>query len=222
MPPIVTGHVGRQSMQEEPRTLSQLNDEALAQRVQQHSKDAFSVLYDRYVRLVYGMAIQMVGQDEAGEAVQEIFMRLWRKAGQFNATRGSFKSWFVMVARNYLRDRLRSQYNSNRQMHLPQWQQLLEQVADPGANVVETAASRERRRSINEAINTLPDEQRQVIVMAYFGGYTQAAMAKTLDWPLGTVKKRVRLGLQKLRKIMIVGEEGVAQQAATSEQEFHS
>jgi RNA polymerase sigma-70 factor (ECF subfamily) len=201
-------------MQEEPRTLSQLNDEALAQRVQQHSKEAFSVLYDRYVRLVYGMAIQMVGQEEAGEAAQEIFMRLWRKAEQFNATRGSFKSWFMMVARNYLRDQLRYHYINNQQAHLPEWQQLLEQIADPGANVVETAVSREQRRWIKEAIDTLPDEQRQVIIMAYFGGYTQSAIAKTLDWPLGTVKKRVRLGLQKLRKNIVWQEADVDQQEA--------
>ena len=209
-------------MREESQTLLQLNDEALAQRVQHHDKDAFAVLYDRYARLVYGMAIQMVGQEEAGEAAQEIFMRLWRKADQFDAARGSFRSWFLMVARNYLRDQLRFLYINNQQAHLPEWQQLLEQLVDPGANVAETAASHEQRRLIAEAIDTLPDEQRQVILMAYFGGYTQSVIARTLDWPLGTVKKRVRLGLQKLRKTMILREEGMDRQEVTTSQEFQS
>ncbi len=208
--------VERRTMQEDIRTLVQLDDETLVQRMQRGHKDAFSVLYDRYVRLVYAMAIQMVGQADASEATQEIFMRLWRKADRFDDARGTFKSWFMMLARNYLRDELRRRYKNNHQLPLPNWSQLLEHIVDPGSDVVETALSREQNHSIKEAIATLPTEQRQVILMAYFGGYSQSTIAQTLDWPLGTVKKRIRLGLQKLRKVMI--QEDDAQREETSSQ----
>ena len=105
--------VGKLLMQDNSQALSQLNDYALVLRVQQHDKSAFAVLYNRYAPLVYALAVPKLGHGEAEEAVQEIFMRLWRKANLFDPSRGTFKSWFMMVTRNYLRDELKQRYQNN-------------------------------------------------------------------------------------------------------------
>ncbi len=195
-------------MQDRYQSLSQLSDEDLVKLVQQQDKVAFSILYDRYIRLVYTMAVHMVGAQEAEESVQEIFMRLWHKGNTFKGTRGSFKSWFMMVARNYLKDRLKKRhYRDNYQVELSDNFQWLDDLIDLEADVKEVIHRQEQRSTIREALNMLPAEQRQVILLAYFGEYTQSAIAKRLDWPLGTVKKRIRLGLQKLRKTLLLSDD---------------
>ena len=195
-------------MQDRYQSLSQLSDEDLVKLVQQQDKVAFSILYDRYIRLVYTMAVHMVGAQEAEESVQEIFMRLWHKGNTFKGTRGSFKSWFMMVARNYLKDRLKKRhYRDNHQVELSDNFQWLDDLVDLEADVKEVIHRQEQRSTLREALNMLPAEQRQVILLAYFGEYTQSAIAKRLDWPLGTVKKRIRLGLQKLRKTLLLSED---------------
>ena len=195
-------------MQDRYQSLSQLSDEDLVKLVQRQDKVAFSILYDRYIRLVYTMAAHMVGAQEAEESVQEIFMRLWHKGNTFKGTRGSFKSWFMMVARNYLKDRLKKRhYRDNHQVELSDNFQWLDDLVDLEADVKEVIHRQEQRSTIQEALNMLPAEQRQVILLAYFGEYTQSAIAKRLDWPLGTVKKRIRLGLQKLRKTLLLSED---------------
>jgi RNA polymerase sigma-70 factor (ECF subfamily) len=175
------------------------SDETLAAQVALRNRTAFSLLYDRYARAVYVMAAHMVGPAEAEEVVQEVFIRLWHKAHQFDPARGSFAAWFMTIVRNHLKDALRDRSQQARLMAAEEINQLLVETADPYANVEETAWQREQDEAMLRALQSLPEEQRRVLILAYFGGLSQSAIAEQLAWPLGTVKKRIRLGLQKLR-----------------------
>ncbi len=175
------------------------SDETLAGRVAQRDMAAFELIYDRYAKSVYALAAHLLGHAEAEEVVQEVFLRLWHKAGQFDPARGFFNTWFMAIARHHVLDELRQRSQQQRLVAAEEIDQLLAEAADPAANVEEQAWLRERGNTILDALQSLPAEQRRVLVLAYFGGLSQSAIARHLGWPLGTVKKRVRLGLQKLR-----------------------
>lgn len=188
---------------------SDLNDEQLVEHIVQRDRDAFGTVYERYVQSVYTLAIYIVGQREAEGAAQEVFVHLWRKAEQFEAQRGSFRSWFMALARNRLRD-ARRRLNYQEALLPPEEVEALLTAVDQANmrndahnDVLETTWHSQRRGAILQALQQLPANQRQVILLAYFGGYTQAAIATQLGWPLGTVKKRLRLGLQKLRSSLL-------------------
>jgi RNA polymerase sigma-70 factor (ECF subfamily) len=178
------------------------SDEVLVARVVQRDVAAFTVLYDRYARPVYVVATYMLGSAEAEEAVQELFLRLWHKADQFDPSRGSFKNWFMAISRHYLRDQLRRRGLQQQVVAAEQIDQLLTEAVDPNVNVEREVWQRQRGAALLNALKSLPTEQRRAIVLAYFGGFSQTSIAEQLGWPLGTVKKRVRLGLQKLRAFL--------------------
>jgi RNA polymerase sigma-70 factor (ECF subfamily) len=134
--------------------------------------------------------------------VQELFLRLWRKADQFDASRGSFNTWFRAISRHHLLDQLRRRSLQQGMVAAEQIDQLLTEAADPNVNIEEEVWQRQAGVVLLTALKSLPAEQRQAITLAYFGGFSQSAMAERLGWPLGTVKKRVRLGLQKLRAFL--------------------
>ena len=182
---------------------TQSTDEFLVIRVAQQDVTAFTVLYDRYARVVYVMAIHLLGSYEGEEAVQEIFLRLWHTAAQFDPARGIFRSWFLTLARNYLLDQLRRRNVEQQQTALQDIEQVLENRADPAAGVAEAAFARQRAYAVYQALAQLPPEQRRTVVLSYFGGLSQADIARRLGWPVGTVKKRMRLALQKLRRSLI-------------------
>jgi RNA polymerase sigma-70 factor (ECF subfamily) len=177
----------------------ELSDETLVDQVVQRNRSAFSLLYDRYARAVYVMAAYMLGPAEADEVMQEVFVRLWNKAHQFDPARGSFAAWFMTIVRNHVKDRLRSRSQQARILAAEEISQLLAETVDPHANVEEEAWQRERGELMLRALKSLPEEQRLALILAYFGGLSQSSIAEHLNWPLGTVKKRMRLGLQKLR-----------------------
>lgn len=189
---------------EENNSLVKLSDEALLSRVVQRDADAFAVLYDRYAPLAFTVAIHMIGHSEAEEAVQEVFTRVWNRAHQFDASRGSFRGWFVGIVRHYALDQLKQRRQEQRALIAEGIDHLLVNAADPRLELSEALWQQERQRIILEALRSLPHEQRQVIVLAYFGGLSQSTIARRLGWPLGTVKKRARLGLQKLRAALLV------------------
>jgi RNA polymerase sigma-70 factor (ECF subfamily) len=177
----------------------EVSDDALAARVARRDVDAFAALYDRYAQVVYAMAAHMLGIGEAEEVVQEVFLRLWDRAGQFDAARGPFNAWFVTIARNYILDRLRRRGQQQRLFIAGEISGFLEEVADQSVDVEEEAWARERGDAVLGALRELPAEQRRVLVLAYFGGLSQSAIAELLGCPYGTVKKRMRLGMKKLR-----------------------
>ncbi len=172
------------------------SDETLAARVALRDTDAFSHLYDRYSRTVYAIAAHTLGGEEAEVMAQEVFMRLWNKAHQFDPARGSFAAWFMTIVRNHVRDALRGR---TRQERMRVAEAISHLLADPQADVEEAWWQRERGEIMLNALQSLPEEQRLVLMLAYFSGLSQSEIAEQLEWPLGTVKKRTRLGLQKLR-----------------------
>jgi len=186
-------------MKDQDVPTTELSDEALAAQVAQRNKAAFSVLYDRYSRAVYAMAAHMLGPAEAEEVVQEAFIRLWNKAYQFDAARGSFAAWFMTIVRNHLKDVLKRHSKQAQLLSAEEINHLLAETADPYINVEEESWRRERDEAMLRALQSLPEEQRLALILAYFSGFSQSAIAEELEWPLGTVKKRIRLGLQKLR-----------------------
>jgi RNA polymerase sigma-70 factor (ECF subfamily) len=178
------------------------DDNALVIRVAQGDVIAFGLLYDRYVRAVYALAVHLLGTSDAEEAVQDIFLRLWNKADQFDAARGSFAAWFMTIARNHAFRELDMRSRRQRIESAEDIDRLLSQRADTTTDVEEQAWLHEQGRAALLALNALPVEQRRVLVLAYFGGLSQSAIAQHLDQPLGTVKKRTQLGLQKLRRAL--------------------
>jgi RNA polymerase sigma-70 factor (ECF subfamily) len=176
------------------------SDEALVTLVAHGDLTAFSLLYDRYDRPVYAMAAHLLGSAEAEEVVQETFLRLWRSAAQFDETRGRCAPWLLAIARHEVLTRLRRRTREQRLALADDIDRLLATAPDHAIDVEEQVWRRERGDLILQALNELPPEQRRVLVLAYFGELSQATIAASLGCPLGTVKKRVRLGLQKLRQ----------------------
>lgn len=154
------------------------------------------MLYDRHGRAAFFVAYRMMGeQREAEDLVQEAFLKIWRRAGSYRAERGGVRTWVLSVVRNRGIDRLRHQATRRRA------QDRFEATA-PRSQPCEAFAEDRRstlRDRLREALGTLPREQHQVITLAHFSGLTHKEIAERLGLPLGTVKGRARLGLEKLR-----------------------
>ena len=181
--------------------LNDWSDEQLMVQVARGDTAAYEILYDRYAGMVMGLALKITGdRNLAEEVVQETFWRVWRKADLFQSQRGAFTSWFFGITRNLSIDMIRRQKTQVQPIDEPEL--VIEQSADPSADVPEAAWLRDKAHQVGEAIKTLPSEQRQVIEMAYFKGMTRQEIAKATGDPLGTVHTRARLALQKLRDFL--------------------
>lgn len=175
------------------------SDEMLASRIAARDMDAFGCIYDRYSKPVFAMAGHMLGVPEAEEAAQEVFMRLWNKASQYDPARGPFSHWFMSIARNHILDKLRARGERQRVVVAEEIDLLLAEAPDPRVDVVDQVWQKQRGDALLQALQRIPPEQRRVIVLAYFGGMSQSEISMHINVPLGTVKKRIRLGLQKMR-----------------------
>lgn len=183
-------------------------DEKLMTAIAAHDDDAFGILYDRYVDLVYVAALRVLRDAQLAEdATQDVFVRIWRQPDLFVANRGRFVSWVMSVTRNRAVDECRA-----RRRRLKREGCSLEPPAETNEAKVEsvfagnaedpqsTAQLHEDQARVRAALCSLPADQRRVLELAYFGGLTQQEIAAGLHEPLGTVKTRVRLGMQKLRR----------------------
>jgi RNA polymerase sigma-70 factor, ECF subfamily len=177
------------------------SDEVLVERVRRQDVTAFSQLYDRYARPIYILAVTALDRAEAEEIVQEVFLRLWRNVHQFQPERGPFGAWFMAIARHQVWDTMRRLHREPT-LSAEAVEQLLMESAVGAVDVEEAAWSQEVGEAILHALQGLPAEQRRALVLAYFGGLSQSSIAQHLGWPLGTVKKRIRLGLQKLHNTL--------------------
>jgi RNA polymerase sigma-70 factor (ECF subfamily) len=184
-------------------------DETLVALVARRDTAAFGLLYDRYVRLVYALAARSLDTHEAQELVQDVFLQLWRSAHQFDPERGRFGAWFTAIARHRVLERLGTQSRRRRFAVGEAIELALAQAPDPDPSVEEMSERAESADAALRALRSLPPEQRRVLVLAYFGGLSQSEIARHLDIPLGTVKKRVRLGMQKLRAAFAKSEDFV-------------
>ncbi len=183
------------------REEARAEDERLIARVVEGDRSAFEMLYDRYTSTVFGLALKMLGDREVAEdAVQEIFWRVWRRLGSFDRSR-AFAPWLFGIAHNYCIDELRRRKVRPQSVYEDDENPILSEIADE-ADVGESALLAEQGRLVRSALEQLPEEQRQTLLLAYFGGLTQQEIAAKLGNPLGTVKTRMRLGLQKLRAVL--------------------
>jgi RNA polymerase sigma-70 factor, ECF subfamily len=177
-------------------------DEALCARVAAHDVAAFEALYDRFRDRVYAWAAHVLGPRHAEDTTQEVFALLWRRAGQFNQSRGQFTQWFWALTRNHILRELRGVSRQRRFQMADQIAALLATAIAEGVDVEEAAFAKVDSDRALEALGRLPPDQRRVLVMTYFVGLSHSAIALELNVPLGTVKKRARLGMQKLRKAL--------------------
>ena len=183
------------------REEARAEDERLIARVAEGDRRAFEMLYDRYASTVLGLAMKMLGDREVAEdAVQEIFWRVWRRLGSFDRSR-AFAPWLFGIAHNYCIDELRRRKVRPQSVYEDDDNPILSDIPDE-ADVGEAALLAEQGRIVRSALEQLPEEQRQTLLLAYFGGLTQQEIAVKLGNPLGTVKTRMRLGLQKLRAVL--------------------
>jgi len=182
-------------------------DGALIARAAGGDERALGALYDRYGAVLYAVAYRIVGgRADAEEVVVDAFAQVWRDAPRFEAGRGSVAGWLTTIARSRALDLVRARSRreravgaaaaaADRQDAPPAMGDLL---GDPAASLDQD----ERRRQVRHALDALSPPQRQAIELAYFEGLSQSEIAERLQEPLGTVKTRVRLGMQKLRECL--------------------
>src|SRR4051812_3352671 len=175
-------------------------DDRLVLALEGRDQKALETLYDRYGDYVYSVCMRMVGDVQLAEDLtQEVFLRLWRRPDLYDASRGRFVTWLLSVARNRGIDERRSRGRRFRHESPPSLAaaEVLAGVAEVEGE--DAAVLSEERIAVQKALAQLPAEQQLAIRLAYFGGYTQQEIAQGLSQPLGTVKTRIRLGMQKLR-----------------------
>lgn len=190
------------------------SDAALVASMAAGDEQALGVLYDRWATTVHTLAYYLLGQaDEAEDAVEETFWQAWRDAGRYDASRGAVSTWLSTIARSRALDRQRAvrrraEESLDNVVPSSDGSGGVAGARAPTANPQQEAEASERARDIAAALETLPAEQREVIELAYFGGLSQSEIAARTSLPLGTVKTRARLALEKLRAPLAQHREG--------------
>jgi len=178
--------------------MERLADEELMAVVDRKEPAAFAVLYDRHGGAAFSLAYRIVGDRTSAEDVtQEAFLSIWRSNARFDRARGSVRSWVLSVVRNRAIDALRRGAGRAPKLDRDDDGALEARAAEERTDV--EAIRRETSRELRGALDQLPDDQSQVIQLAYFGGFSHSEIAEMLSMPLGTVKGRMRLGLEKIR-----------------------
>ncbi|GAC1324775.1 MAG: sigma-70 family RNA polymerase sigma factor [Thermoleophilaceae bacterium] len=180
------------------RDIQRLADEELMRLVKDGSAKAFAAVYDRHGGAAFSLAYRMVGDRTVAEDVtQEAFLSIWRSRLRYEVERGSVRTWILGIVHHRGIDALRRNLVHDRRRASAEG--LEEREEAPERTEVEVAR-REEARIVRDAIDTLPEQQVKVIQLAYFGGFTHTQIAEMLGMPIGTVKGRMRLGLEKLRR----------------------
>lgn len=183
--------------------LNNLTDEELLEALKQGNSQALSLIFNRYGKLVYGLALRILkNAQEAEDLTQDIFLALWRNASKYPDCR-YFVRYLISMTRSRSIDKLRSR--DRKQKLLEKWGKTMDQETKY-PNPVEQATLTEQAANISQALAKLPQKQREVIEIAYKNGLTQADIAKQLNLPLGTVKSRTRQGLLKLKQLLLDGD----------------
>lgn len=177
----------------------QADELALVERLRRQDQSALDALYERYSKVVYAIALRIVGQTaDAEDVVVDCFWQVWQQAANYDVSRGQLRTWIVTIARSRALDRLRVL----RRSPLAE----AEEVETAGREVVadddpeQSAWLAQKSSLVRAALAALPREQRQALELAYYYGLSQSEVAERLGEPLGTVKTRIRLGMMKLRE----------------------
>ncbi len=190
----------------QPKTLRQRihlgDDESLLRRIQRRDETALEELYDRQSTAVYSLALRIVGDRAAAEDVlSDVFWRVWRRAETFDPRRGSLTAWLLTITRRRALDELRMGARRERWERSPD--AMGEGPQERAPSPEGEALAGEVQEHVREALSALPPEQRGPIELAYFEGLTHVEIADRLQEPLGTIKTRIRTGMQRLRESLM-------------------
>lgn len=173
-------------------------ESVLLVRAGKGDQSAFAAFYDLLARRVYGVAVRLVGVETLAEdVVQEVFVEVWRNAPRFDPSRGSAATWTLMITRRRAIDRIRSEQAARDREQ--------REACLQGTAVHDQVNDHIATADVREALQSLPERQREAVVLAFFGGHTHREVALLLGAPLGTVKSRIRDGLFRLREVLEVG-----------------
>jgi RNA polymerase sigma-70 factor (ECF subfamily) len=180
-----------------------LADEEVMQLVADGNPRAFELIYDRHGGAAFSLAYRMVGNRVTAEdTTQEAFLSIWRSRLRYDRSRGSVRTWVLGIVHHRAIDALRRGAVHDRARETIDG---LEERFEASERTDVEAARREEAAGVRSALDTLPDDQRRTIELAYFGGFSHSEIAELLEEPIGTVKGRMRLGLDKLRRRLAEG-----------------
>jgi len=185
------------------QTTTNVQDSELLHRIAQRDSNAFAILYDRYSTILYSVCLAILKKsDDADDVLQECFLQIWEKAYSFDGLKGSVYTWLATMTRNRAIDRLRSKHFQISKLQQANFD--FEAIAtDDVPSPLENASFAERAQLVRKAFAALSLEQRKVLQMAYFEGYSQTEISQQLRVPLGTVKTRTRQAMKKLHALLI-------------------
>ena len=180
-------------------TLTTPTDGELLEGIASRDEASLAALYDRYHLLAFSLALRVVNdRGRAEDVVQDAFLSVWRKAASYAEGRGSVKTWLTSIVRNRAIDVVRGRRESDADDEA-----VLLALSDPSPSVVDQVAASLDRETVRAAMETLSMEQRQAVVMAYFEGRSHSEISELTGLPLGTVKSRIRLAMQRLRSELV-------------------
>lgn len=174
------------------------SDVELLHAVARGDEEALARLYDQYRVILFGLLVRILGsREEAEDVLQDVFIQVWRRANDFDEARGKPFTWLVTLTRSRAIDRLRL-LGSRQRLAESAGKDQADQVSDALSDTIQAG----QREIVQKALAELPSEQKQALVLAYFEGLTQSEIASQLGTPLGTVKTRMRAGMNKLRSLL--------------------
>lgn len=186
--------------------MKEQNDVVLYNRIKEQDKKALELLYDKYERILYSFVYRLTNSsDIAEEAVQEVFIKLWRGKGVYSDEKGKFSSWLFTITRNTAIDIVRKRKTD------PIFsEEIFDFIEDDHPQIDEHLQWKEEQQRVRHAVSKLSEDQKKIIQSVYFKGLTQQKVAEEQQIPLGTVKGRVRLALRKLKTYLGTDAEGRA------------
>jgi RNA polymerase sigma-70 factor (ECF subfamily) len=184
-------------------TLRHFEDSELIEQILQKNETALGELYDRYHRLIFSVALNVVGRrEDAEEITLDVFTRVWEKSGTYQSERAKVTTWLTRMTRNRAIDLLRRE-EVRPMKHSISWAAVTFEPADMKNNPEASATLSLETQRVRATMSTLPEIQQEVLALAYFKGYTHSEIAKLLDLPLGTAKARIRSGMRQLRALLL-------------------
>jgi RNA polymerase sigma-70 factor (ECF subfamily) len=190
-------------MDSSPRHAASGLDPDLLARVARGDRGAFSQLYEQSSALLFSLAFRILGDREsAADLLQDVYLEIWRKRMRYDADRGSPMAWMVTITRSRAIDRLRSRTAKGHGVTDPIENSPAVQLADGNPGPLETSAGNETRSLVGRALAELPEAHRKALELAFYQGLSHSEIATQLNEPLGTIKTRIKLGMDKLRTVL--------------------
>ena len=181
---------------------SKLDDEALPRLIASKNEPSLGELYERYGKLVFSLAFNTLGEATLAEEItQDVFLRVWERGDSYLPEQGKVIAWLARIARNRAIDVLRRQ-KVRPEGHSASWAEMESQEPAATTNLEEEVELAQQKKRIRQAISQLPEEQKQALALAYFKGRSHQEISAELGVPLGTIKTRIRLAMQKLSHLL--------------------